>query len=142
MRLLSDVKPAVVVAATVVDDAEARHKRDEATRKRGEDERRANATRRAEEDERNARAQRAEEEDRRARRQREQDDADRRRRDDDSSSSSSSSSSSDYGSGGSSSGGFGPERSVSVTANGHMGFADWDAKTGGYQSVSLSITPK
>ncbi len=37
---------------------------------------------------------------------------------------------------------FGPENKVSVSANGHMGFADWDKKTGGYQTVNISITPK
>jgi hypothetical protein len=37
---------------------------------------------------------------------------------------------------------FGPENQVSVSANGHMGFADWDKKTGGYQTVNISITPK
>lgn len=37
---------------------------------------------------------------------------------------------------------FGPENNVSVSANGHMGFADWDKKTGGYQTVNISIIPK
>jgi hypothetical protein len=37
---------------------------------------------------------------------------------------------------------FGPENKVSVSANGHAGFADWDKKTGGYQSVNLAVTPK
>jgi len=36
---------------------------------------------------------------------------------------------------------FDPEKSVAVTANGHMGYADWDKKTGGYQEVSLAIRP-
>lgn len=36
---------------------------------------------------------------------------------------------------------FGPENKVSVSANGHMHFADWDKKTGGYQTVNMSITP-
>lgn len=35
---------------------------------------------------------------------------------------------------------FGPENQVSVSAYGHMGFADWDKKTGGYQTVNISIT--
>jgi hypothetical protein len=37
---------------------------------------------------------------------------------------------------------FGPENQVSISANGHMGFADWDKKTGGYQTVNITITPK
>jgi len=36
---------------------------------------------------------------------------------------------------------FDPERSVSVSANGHIGFTDWDKKTGANQSVNLSIQP-
>lgn len=34
---------------------------------------------------------------------------------------------------------FDPEREVSVTAYGHMGFANWDTKEGAFQNVSLSI---
>ena len=37
---------------------------------------------------------------------------------------------------------FGPERKVSVSASGHMGFSDWDTKADGYQSVNLSIFPQ
>ena len=37
---------------------------------------------------------------------------------------------------------FDPANQVSVSANGHMGFADWDKKTGAYQSVNLTVTPK
>ena len=36
---------------------------------------------------------------------------------------------------------FGPERSLSISASGHMGFSDWDKKTGAYQSVNISIVP-
>jgi hypothetical protein len=36
---------------------------------------------------------------------------------------------------------FDPEGRLNVSASGHMGFADWDKKTGGYQSVNLTITP-
>jgi len=34
---------------------------------------------------------------------------------------------------------FDPEKPVSVAASGHMGFSDWEKKTGQYQNVSLSI---
>jgi hypothetical protein len=34
---------------------------------------------------------------------------------------------------------FDPERPVAVSANGHMGFSDWETKTSPYQQVSLSI---
>lgn len=34
---------------------------------------------------------------------------------------------------------FGPEKKVSVSANGHMGFENWDTKAGAYQNVSLTI---
>lgn len=37
---------------------------------------------------------------------------------------------------------FDPETQVSVSANGHMGFADWDKKTGCFQSVNISVSPK
>lgn len=36
---------------------------------------------------------------------------------------------------------FDPERSVSVSAYGHMGFSDWDTKAGANQEVTLSIKP-
>lgn len=36
---------------------------------------------------------------------------------------------------------FDPEKRVSVYANGHIGFADWDAKTGAYQNMNFTITP-
>ena len=36
---------------------------------------------------------------------------------------------------------FDPEREVTVSAYGHMGFSDWTAKTGANQTVSVSITP-
>ncbi|MBZ5621472.1 MAG: hypothetical protein LAQ69_22510 [Acidobacteriia bacterium] len=36
---------------------------------------------------------------------------------------------------------FGPEKEVMVTANGHMGFSDWETKEGAYQEVSVSIRP-
>ena len=36
---------------------------------------------------------------------------------------------------------FDPDKPVSVTASGSMGFADWGAKTGPYQSVDLKIAP-
>lgn len=34
---------------------------------------------------------------------------------------------------------FDSERSVSVTANGHMGYSDWDTKAGANQTVNVSI---
>ena len=34
---------------------------------------------------------------------------------------------------------FGPEKKVSVSANGHMGFQDWPTKAGAYQEVTVSI---
>jgi hypothetical protein len=37
---------------------------------------------------------------------------------------------------------FDPEKEVSISANGHMGFADWDAKTGCYQNVTINVAPK
>ena len=37
---------------------------------------------------------------------------------------------------------FDPNNQVAISANGHMGFADWDKKTGCYQSVNLTVTPK
>jgi hypothetical protein len=38
---------------------------------------------------------------------------------------------------------FGPDQKVSVSASGHMGFADWNSKNvaGGYQTASLTIKP-
>lgn len=36
---------------------------------------------------------------------------------------------------------FDTEKTVSVRANGHMGYTNWDAKTGAYQNVNLTITP-
>ncbi len=37
---------------------------------------------------------------------------------------------------------FDPANKVVVRANGHTGFADWDAKTGAYQSVTITVTPQ
>ena len=37
---------------------------------------------------------------------------------------------------------FDPTRAVAVSAYGHMGFSDWDKKTGCYQSVNITVTPK
>lgn len=37
---------------------------------------------------------------------------------------------------------FDPANPVTVTANGHMGFADWDKKTGSYQGVSITVAPR
>lgn len=34
---------------------------------------------------------------------------------------------------------FDPEKKVSVDANGHMGFQNYDKKTGAYQNVNISI---
>ena len=34
---------------------------------------------------------------------------------------------------------FGAERTVTVTASGHMGFENWDTKAGAYQEVNVSI---
>ena len=34
---------------------------------------------------------------------------------------------------------FAPDRLVTVSANGHMGYNDWDKRDGAYQQVSLSI---
>lgn len=36
---------------------------------------------------------------------------------------------------------FGPERTVSVAANGHIAFEDYEKKTGARQTVSVTITP-
>ena len=36
---------------------------------------------------------------------------------------------------------FDPSGQVNISAGGHMGFADWEAKTGCYQSVSIIVTP-
>jgi len=36
---------------------------------------------------------------------------------------------------------FDPEKTVKVAANGHMGFAKWDSKEGGYQEVHVTIEP-
>jgi hypothetical protein len=36
---------------------------------------------------------------------------------------------------------FDPEKLVTVSASGHMGFDNLDTKTGTYQSVSMSIAP-
>lgn len=33
-----------------------------------------------------------------------------------------------------------PERPVTVSAHGHMGFVDLDTKTGAFQNVSMSVT--
>ncbi len=37
---------------------------------------------------------------------------------------------------------FAPEKTVEVSAYGHMGFANWDTREGAYQEVTLSIKPK
>ena len=37
---------------------------------------------------------------------------------------------------------FDPASRVSISANGHLGFSDWDAKTGAYQSVNITVTPQ
>ncbi len=37
---------------------------------------------------------------------------------------------------------FAPEKTVSVSANGHIGFENWDTKTGAAQNVSLTIQPQ
>lgn len=37
---------------------------------------------------------------------------------------------------------FDPAGLIEISASGHMGFADWDKKTGCYQSVSVTVTPK
>ena len=34
---------------------------------------------------------------------------------------------------------FDPEGKLSVSAYGHMGFSDWEKKTGGYQSVTITV---
>jgi len=36
---------------------------------------------------------------------------------------------------------FDPEKTVNVSACGHMNFANWDTKAGAYQEVSVSIKP-
>lgn len=36
---------------------------------------------------------------------------------------------------------FDPEGQLSISANGHIAFADWDKKTGGYQSVNITVRP-
>lgn len=37
---------------------------------------------------------------------------------------------------------FDPEQRVRVNASGHMGFLNWDTKTGAYQNVNVAITPE
>lgn len=37
---------------------------------------------------------------------------------------------------------FDPSKEVTIAANGHMGFSDWDTKSGAYQQVSITVTPK
>jgi hypothetical protein len=37
---------------------------------------------------------------------------------------------------------FDPNNQVTIAANGSIGFADWDKKTGCYQSVTITVTPK
>jgi len=37
---------------------------------------------------------------------------------------------------------FDPEKSVQVSAAGHMGFDDWEHKNGPVQTVTISIQPK
>ena len=36
---------------------------------------------------------------------------------------------------------FGPEKTVTVSAYGHMGFENYDTKAGAYQEVTISIKP-
>jgi hypothetical protein len=36
---------------------------------------------------------------------------------------------------------FGPEKTVGVSASGHMGFENWDTKAGAFQVVAVSIQP-
>ncbi len=36
---------------------------------------------------------------------------------------------------------FAQDKTVTVMANGHMGYDDWTAKTGKYQTVNVSIQP-
>ena len=36
---------------------------------------------------------------------------------------------------------FGPDKKVSVSANGSMGFENWETTTGAYQNVNLTIKP-
>jgi hypothetical protein len=36
---------------------------------------------------------------------------------------------------------FGPDKQVTVSANGHMGFDNWDSRAGAYQQVNVSIQP-
>ena len=36
---------------------------------------------------------------------------------------------------------FAPEKSVSVSASGHIAFANYDTKAGAYQTVSISVNP-
>lgn len=36
---------------------------------------------------------------------------------------------------------FADDVQINVLANGHLGYADWTNKTGGYQSVSVQINP-
>jgi hypothetical protein len=37
---------------------------------------------------------------------------------------------------------FDPEKQVTISAAGHMGFSDWDTKAGAYQQVNIAVTPK
>ena len=37
---------------------------------------------------------------------------------------------------------FDPGNKVVITANGHMGFADWDKKAGCYQALSITVEPQ
>ena len=36
---------------------------------------------------------------------------------------------------------FGPDHKLTVSANGSMGFDNWDTKAGAYQNLSLTIKP-
>lgn len=37
---------------------------------------------------------------------------------------------------------FDPNKRVTITASGHMGFSDWDKKAGCYQSVNITVAPQ
>lgn len=37
---------------------------------------------------------------------------------------------------------FDPGRNVSISASGHIVFGDWENKTGGYQTVNLTVIPR
>lgn len=37
---------------------------------------------------------------------------------------------------------FHDDATLAISANGHMGFTNWDTRSGSYQSVSITVTPK